>query len=161
MSKLKVQKVAVAGDRTLPVFVEFEKLVDRIRERAYELFAGRGYEEGHQLADWVAAEKEYCWPTAELLEDQDGYELRVALVGFKRRRITVTASPRELIVRATRKSKRKKRTATIRWSEFHDHDVHRLVELPHAIKVKKVTASFGNGLLKIRAPKAPATANRQ
>ena len=157
MAKLKVHKVAVAGDRTLPIFAELEGLVDRIRERAYELFTRRRFDAGHALADWVAAEKEFCWPTAELLEHTDAYTLRVALVGFKRRDISVTASPHELIVKATRQSKRRKRArkrpVMVRWTEFHNHDVYRRVELPDEIAVKAVVAKFTNGLLKIDAPK--------
>lgn len=33
-------------------------LKDRIRCRAYELYEQRGREEGHDLEDWLAAEKE-------------------------------------------------------------------------------------------------------
>lgn len=160
MAKLKIRKVTVAGARTLPIFAELDSLAHRIRDRAYDLFTGRGFGEGHDLEDWLAAEKEFCWPTAELAEKDDAFALRVALVGFKRRDITVTAGPRELIVKATRKSKREKRAskrpAVIRWTEFHNHDVYRRVALPRAIDVKAVSARFANGLLKIEAPKAAA-----
>jgi len=78
-------------------------------------------------------------------------------VGFKRRDISVTASPHELIVKATRQSKRRKRArkrpVMVRWTEFHNHDVYRRVELPDEIAVKAVVAKFTNGLLKIDAPK--------
>ncbi len=158
MSRLQVHKVAVVDDRTLPVFAEFDNLIGRIRDRAYELFAGRGASNGHALADWVAAEKEFGWPAAELVETEDSFSLRVALAGFKRRDVMVTANPRELIVKAARRSKRKKRDsrrlAILRWTEFSSHDVCRRVELPCAIDVEAVSARFANGLLKIEAPKA-------
>lgn len=158
MSRLKVHKVAVAGERTLPVFAEFDNLIGRIRDRAYELFAGRGFSNGHALEDWVAAEKEFGWPAAELVERDDAFSLRVALPGFKRRDVTVTAGPRELTVQAARQSRRKKRTSKrlsfVRWTEFSSHDVCRRVELPCAIDMDGVSARFTNGLLKIEAPKA-------
>jgi hypothetical protein len=31
---------------------------DRVAARAYELFAARGYEHGHDVEDWLAAEAE-------------------------------------------------------------------------------------------------------
>ena len=40
----------------------------------------------------------------------------------------------------------------VRWTEFHNHDVYRRVELPEEIAVKAVAAKFTNGLLKIEVP---------
>lgn len=34
------------------------ELEQKIRQRAYELYEGRGREEGHELEDWLKAESE-------------------------------------------------------------------------------------------------------
>lgn len=34
------------------------ELEQKIRQRAYELYEGRGCEEGHELEDWLKAESE-------------------------------------------------------------------------------------------------------
>ena len=44
---------------------EAEDLESRIRERAFELYAARGREGGHELEDWIRAEEELT-ETAEV-----------------------------------------------------------------------------------------------
>ena len=39
MPELDVQKVSTTEDRSLPIFAEFDRLADRIRVEAYNLFA--------------------------------------------------------------------------------------------------------------------------
>ena len=50
-SKSSLGKVATVQD-TVPS-------QDRIRERAYELYEGRGCEPGHDQQDWFRAEREF------------------------------------------------------------------------------------------------------
>lgn len=161
MSNVDIQKVDSTEDRSLPIFAEFDELMDRIRVRAYNLFRDRGFSEGRDLDDWLIAEREVCWPAAELDEDDDEFELKVALAGFEPEEITVTANPRELIVKASHESKRKKgEKPEIRWSEFRSNDVYRRVELPADVDIDKIKAKFKNGLLEIDAPKAVKKAKR-
>lgn len=161
MPQVEVQKVQAPDDRSLPVFAELDRLAERIRIEAYNLFARRGAADGHALDDWLAAEKRVCWPSAEL-EDLDGrFALKVALAGYEPRDITVTATPRELIVSAARKSEAKSGNGGVRWSEFYSSDALRRIELPEAVNVKKTTATFNNGLLEVVAPKAGATEERR
>jgi hypothetical protein len=35
-----------------------ENLTEKIKQRAYEKFMKRGYQHGHEMEDWLAAEKE-------------------------------------------------------------------------------------------------------
>lgn len=161
MSRLDVQKIPAADDRTLPIFAEFDQLADRIRLQAYNLFAHRGAGEGHALDDWLAAEREVCWPAAELAERDDEFVLDVALAGFEPGEITVSASPREILVKAAHKHERKSAgegEPKVRWTEFRSDDVLRRVELPSPADVDRISANFQNGLLKIVAPKAKRAA---
>ena len=160
MADITIQKVARPEDRTLPVFKETEELLRRISERAFGLFAGRGFGDGHALDDWLAAEREICWPAGELVEGDSEFTLSVALSGFEAGEISVAATPRELIVHAKRRSERTQQPrehGEVRWSEFRSNDVYRRIELPRDIDVQKVSASLNNGLLKIVAAKAPMT----
>lgn len=157
MPELNVQKVARADDRTLPIFGELDKLADRIRLQAFNLFSGRGAGEGHALDDWLTAKREVCWPSAELTERDGEYVLKVALAGFEPDEITVTATPREIIIKAAHKEEKKSAgegAAKVRWSEFRSNDVFRRVELPRAVDVEKISADFKNGLLEIVARQA-------
>jgi len=162
MSLLNIQKVPTTDDRTLPIFAEFDQLAKDIRVQAYKLFARRGADEGRALDDWLAAEREVCWPAAELIEQDDGFVLNVGLPGFDPEEISVTATPREVMVKAARKQERHqtdgKKGQKLQWTEFRSNDVLRRVELPAEVDVDKVSADLRNGLLKITAPRAKDTA---
>lgn len=157
MPSPNIQKTSEPKDRSLPIFGEFDRLADRIRERAFSLFNGRGRRPGHAMDDWLRAEREICWPAAELSESDGGYELDVALAGFEPGEVDITATPSELIVKAShesRQTKKEEREDTkIRWSEFRSEDVYRHIELPESVDVDHISAHFENGLLKIMAPK--------
>ena len=160
MMDIKVEKVADPKKRTLPVFKEVESLLDRIRNRAFEMFSGRGFGDGHALDDWLAAEREICWPAGELVEQDKEYVLSLTLPGFEPEETSVTTTPREVIVHAKAKTERKgeeeaKKGAKekVCWSEFRSNDVYRRVELAKDIDVQSVSASLQNGILKIVAVK--------
>jgi HSP20 family protein len=147
-------RVPAVEDRSLPVFAEFEKLMDHIRERAYSLFAARGFGDGFHLDDWLRAEHEICWPAAELDETDDEYMLKVALAGFDPEDIIVTANPRELIVKAKHEVKHEAEKPRIaHWSDFQRNDVYRHVELPEEVNVDEISAKFKRGMLTVEAPK--------
>jgi HSP20 family protein len=83
--------------------------------------------------------------------------VKVALAGFEPAEIAVTATPSEVIVKASHHRKSSEGTDTkVRWSELSSNDVYRRVPLPGAVDVEKVTATFKNGLLEIVAPLAKA-----
>ena len=157
MAEVKIQKVQAIEDRELPVFAEIDEVLERIRKRAYELSAVRGFGEGHALDDWLAAEREVCWPASECIDEQDRYVLEIALAGFEPDEIELTVTPFELIVRAAHESSLEQKLAEqdqVRWSEFSSNEVFRRFEFPTEILVDAVAADFRNGLLKIAALKA-------
>jgi HSP20 family protein len=159
MSKLNVDKVPTAEDRSLPVFAEFDQVLDRLRGRAYGFFCTRGGSEGHALDDWLAAEREFGWPATELAEQNDEFELNVALPGFEPDEIKVTATPRELIIKAAHLTKHtseetEDKPGVVHWSEIRRDDVFRRIELPAEVNVDKISAELDCGVLTIEAPKA-------
>jgi HSP20 family protein len=157
MAQINVQKAANPEDRKLPIFEDIERMTQKIRDRAFAIFAGCGFKEDQALNDWLAAEHELCWPASELLEHDQDYALSVAMAGFQPKDITVTATPHELIVHAkaeaTSGDKSKSDGEQVCWSEFRSNDVYRRAELPAEIDVNKVSANYDNGMLKIVAPK--------
>jgi HSP20 family protein len=159
MADLEIQRVATTDDRGLPVFGEFDRLVDRIRLDAYNLFARRGSGDGHALDDWLAAERNLCWPAAKLIERKGALVLEVALAGFEPSEISLTATPREIMIKANHEHARKSsdKDAATRWSEFRSDEVFRRVELPSPVDVGQVTASLKNGLLVVVAPLAASS----
>ena len=153
MSKLSVKKVSMDDDRGLPILAEFDEIVDRIRERAYRLFMERGFEEGHDLDDWLAAERQVCWPAAEFVEEDDEYEIKVALPGYEPDEISVTATPEAIIVKADHESEKEDEDTVRHFSEFRSNRVYRRFEFPTDTLLGDVKANYKNGLLKIEAEK--------
>jgi HSP20 family molecular chaperone IbpA len=153
MARLPVQKIQSADDRTLPIFAELDQLADRIRMEAFNLFSRRGGGDGRALDDWVAAERDVCWPAAELAERDGAFTLGVALAGFEPAEVSVTATPREIIVKASHERSRQPAN-DVRWSEFRSDSVLRRVELPADVDVGRISATLKNGLLEIIAPRA-------
>jgi HSP20 family molecular chaperone IbpA len=165
MSELSVQKVTKRDERSLPIFREIESVLDRIRARAFDLAAGRGFLAGRDLDDWLEAERAECWPSCELSEHDGRLRLSVALPGYNATEIGVTATPDEIIVKAVRAAnagdqpgKAKTEVACVHWSEFRPNDVYRRVELPAPIDVAKCAARLEKGILVIEAPRVSAAA---
>ncbi|HEX4932440.1 MAG TPA: Hsp20/alpha crystallin family protein, partial [Gemmatimonadaceae bacterium] len=152
-STIHIQRAA-EDERNLPVFSEIARRMDAVRQRAFELFAERGGEGGHELDDWVAAEHQvFGWPAAEFKDVDGAFEVDVTLPGFDAQEVEVTATPSELIVHAATTEEKHGEDAAILWSEFGSNDVYRHVGFPRPVAADRVTATLENGLLKVRAPK--------
>ena len=156
MSEINVQRAAM-DEKTLPVFAEAERMFEQIRRRAFELFSGRGFDEGRALDDWLRAEREFNWPATELIERDQDFMLSVTLAGFEPADVALTATPRALFIQARMRSERKdegkKGEAKVHWSEFRSADVCRRVEFAKDIDADKISATLKNGVLKVIARK--------
>ena len=83
MANIVIQRIKDAADQPIPLFQEIEKRFGEVRQRAFEFFDKRGRELGHDLADWIQAEREILgWPAAELAEKNGEYKLEMTLPGF-------------------------------------------------------------------------------
>jgi HSP20 family protein len=159
MPNVAIQKIADAtAEKAQPIFDEIRKHFNQIRQRALELFETRGRQLGHELDDWLKAEREILggWSAAELKEKDGKYELEVTLPGFDPKEVNVTATPRELIVQAETRHEKKTTEEKVLWTEFGPNKVYRRFELPEAIDVEQTKATLDNGLLRVVASKAPA-----
>lgn len=154
MSHVQIQRDA-DGARTLPVFRELQERLDAVRERAFANFSRRGGAPGHELEDWVAAEREVMgWPVAELKERNGSYEVDVTLPGFSPKDIEVTATPHEMIVHAVSTMDRSGEDSRVLWSEFGQQEIYRRIDLPTEINADRVSASLDHGVLHLKAPKS-------
>lgn len=154
MADMSINRVSSTGDRTLPVFGEADRLLDEIRLRAFSLFARRGFREGGALEDWLAAEREVCWPNAELAEREKDFIIDVAIPGFEAGEIDMTVTPRELIIHA-RKSVESNDERKGQHS-LRRREVYRRIDLPEDVDVKNVTSTLKDGMLSVTAPKLTA-----
>ncbi len=137
-----------------PIMAEIGKLCSAVKQRAFEFCERRGFEPGHELEDWLHAERELLSaPPAELKETENEMELRMAAPGFELKEIHVSALPNQFFIRATKELKEEKEEGRIHWSQFSKNDICRRVELPVAIDVDSTKALLSNGILTVTANK--------
>jgi HSP20 family protein len=161
MATIAIQKVEKPGEKPVPLLEEIGRLCETVRDRAFEYFQRRGAQVGDALQDWLRAERDvFGWPAAELTESNDGYELEVTLPGFKPEEVEVTATPGEIAIHACAKHEKKGEDKRVVWSEYGSNEVYRRFELPNAIDVGKTNATLENGILHVKAAKAPAEVTR-
>ena len=157
MAQVAITKVNDGEKKALPVFEEIAKRIEKVQQRAFDLFEKRGREVGHELEDWLKAEHElFGWPAAELAEKNGGYEIGITLPGFEPKDVEVTATPNEVIIHAAAQKEQKTQKDNVLWTEFGSSDVYRRFDVPTAINVEQVTAKLDNGLLRVIAPKIAA-----
>ena len=152
MPQIAVEKVNGSG-KTPPMLEKIADRLEAVQRRAFELFEKRGRELGHEMEDWLQAERELVGlPAAQLAEKDGAYQIQIALPGFEAKEVEVTATPAEVLVHAATKAEKKTQKGAVLWTEFGSNDVYRRFEVPNPINVDKVTATLENGLLKISAP---------
>lgn len=165
-TNIPVKKVTNDASRSSPEFAELDSLQQRIRARAYDICAHGGFRWGRDLEDWLQAERELSWPAMELTEDEHSYRLNVAVAGFVPDQIGVTATSREIVVRAVSKKERASTpqdtsATTVRWSELSERQLCRRVVLPAAVDPNEVTASLRDGMLTVKAEKHAAAESKK
>lgn len=139
------------------LFREMFEWTDRIAKRAYDLFQLRGFAEGHDLDDWLAAEREFLKPVAlELKDNKDELIVRAEVPGFEPKDLEIEVEGANLVIkgkRETTKEKKEKEGKTI-YSESKEEQIYRMVELPVPVLTEKAQAEIKNGVLELKLPKA-------
>jgi HSP20 family protein len=153
MADVRIHKVKDQDLNALPI----KGLLEYVRHRAFELFERRGSECGHEIEDWLQAEREVLGSrAAEMTENDKKYEFQIALAGFDTKEVEVTAKPSEITVHAQTKSEKETEESNVVGREFGSKDVYRRFEIAQPINVDKTTATLDKGILRITAPKAGA-----
>jgi len=153
MSRVAVHK----ADAAEPVSTqqEVDMIFDRIRQRAFELFEQRGRIPGNDLTDWLNAEREFMFvPSAELIESEKAFDIRVAAPGFKADQIEVTALPTRIIVQGKYEGEKRHENHNVCLCEFVHRDLLRQFELPSKVDPEHIYTTLQDGILKIVAKKA-------
>ena len=128
---------------------------DEIRRRAYYLYLHSGCQEGHELEDWLRAEREVlCFPPTELAETKDEYRIKVGVPGFDDYTLQVDVLPHLIAVEATAETMEVPNDELIHFSEFGVKRLLRRFDLPACIDPDETTATVDNGMLEIVSKKA-------
>jgi len=163
MATIAVQKVKEVETASVPLLDEMRSMLSDVERKAFDLFQRRGAALGHELDDWLQAEREtLAAPPAELIETPDSFALRIAIPGFSPKHVHVTATPQELIVKAEHPSRQSGNDERLCWSELpHNGRACRRIPLPAGIDIGNVTASLDDGMLLIKAAKSEAPEPRE
>ncbi len=132
---------------------QLEQLQQRIAERAYELFRGRGTPWGDAWADWFTAERETVWKPAVELREKDGtFTVEAALAGVDPKQMTVEITPEDLVIKAETEHSHSEDRGQVHQCEFVAGQMFRSLHFPKPVDVAKAKAEYRNGLLTVTAP---------
>ena len=144
------------------LFDELVEMERRLSKRAFELFENQGWMLGHDLDDWLKAERELLWrPCVELTETDAAVRVSCALAGLTAKDVEVLAEPNRLTVRADTKHGHRKEEGDVRFCEFHKGSLYRSIVLPCPVVPEKAKAEMKEGILTVTLPKAKEPAGKK
>lgn len=127
---------------TAPVF-GLRREIDRLFEDTF----GRGNSDASGRMTWS--------PAVNIHEDETSLSFEFELPGFRPEQVEVTADQGVLTVRGERQDERKEgEQARYHLIERTSGSFMRSFQLPQGLDADKIEASFENGLLHVRVPKA-------
>ena len=160
---MKPQQALEPKTAEKPIFVEAEKLINRMEEmtrdvahRAYEFFEERGRKLGNELEDWFRAESEFMrYVPATLKEDETQFTVQAEVPGFKANEIKISVEPKRLILEGNMEQSSEEKTEKVVFTERRTNQFCRSFNLPAEVEPDKAVANLKDGLLEITLPKSP------
>lgn len=134
---------------------EVNQVFNKIEKRAYELFEGRGRDDGRDLDDWFKAESELLQSVPlEMIEEEQQLKIRAELPGFKAKELEINLEPSVLTIKGSQKNEAEKKEKGAVYSETHEKEIFRHITLPVNVVPDDADANLKDGVLEIRVPKA-------
>lgn len=90
-------------------------------------------------------------PAVNLRERENGYEVEVAVPGYRKEDIDIEASENRLTIQGRRAGEQREDGSRYRLREVSSGEFARTVSFPESIDVNEVKATLDEGLLKVRA----------
>ena len=151
----------VAVRKTESFWDQIEAMENRVMRRAYDISRDKG-SIGQDLDNWLAAERELVSkPAIELMEKNNHFEVKVAVVGIDARDLKVEVSEEALLVKGETRTERREEKGEVLTSEFQSGSLFRSIHFPRKVDPNKVKAELRNGLLTVTASiAADATAQK-
>lgn len=148
-------------EKSLPAFVEAEKMFDKFAEitketaaRAYRYFSESGAQFGHHLEDWLRAESETLRTAPAKITDVDGTTtVMVAVPGFKPEEIEVSIKDDLLMVFGQTSTEDDHGEEGVIYSEWQTNRFMRKLALPYSVDTDHIDATLDNGVLTLTMKK--------
>lgn len=132
---------------------------DEVCRRAFCIYQRKGIKGGHELEDWLEAEREViCSPPSELAETRDEIHIQAALAGLSVRNLQVDVLPNSITIEGKVARTEARSDEKVHFSEFGEKRLLRQFDLPAQIDPNEVQATLEDGNLRIVAKKMYATA---
>ncbi|MCI0486713.1 MAG: Hsp20 family protein [Blastocatellia bacterium] len=162
---MSTQPAIKAQSGTLPIKIdtgETKTLFDRakglyesVAGRAYEFFDGRGREDGHDLEDWLRAERELLLPVPlKVTEYDDHLTVSAEVPGFSEKDLQVSLEPRRLIISGHIEQSVEEKTEEAVYASRKSKEIFHALDLPGEVDPARAAATLENGILDIRLPRA-------
>lgn len=137
---------------------DVEKLMNQVRQRAYQLFECRSCADGHDVEDWLNAEMEILKPVPlEITEKDKVLHIRADVLGFKKEELKINLEPGVFTIRGEHQKETAKKDKNKSRSEQRTiQQLFQRVTLPASVVPDKATATLKGGVLEVFAPKAEA-----
>lgn len=136
----------------------FERLENRIRDRAYSIFENRNPEDGDSLSDWFQAQSEVLSDVdLELTENKTNYSIEGVLKGFEPNDIEVEVDEQRVTISGEHRQQKSSKKKGVESSSSESIRFMRSLALPGDVNLDEVDAKLHkNGKFKLKLPKATA-----
>lgn len=106
MPQMDVESTEPDGPVARGLLADFDRLMQSVRKRAYELFEGRGHQDGADVDDWYRAEAELLSPVRiETAQEPSKYTLRVSVPRFSAKDLKVYTVGENIVLKGTSSGK--------------------------------------------------------
>lgn len=124
-------------------------------ERLVEDMFGTLHDEFGRLPEWWGNER--FVPSMDVAEDETSLTLTAEVPGMSKEDLEVTVEDGMLIVRGEKKEEKTSEDESWRRTERRFGQFERRVQLPEHVDAEKIEATYKDGVLKLRMPKAEGT----
>ena len=117
--------------------------------------------DGNDYSQWMQPNKSKWHPAMDVLESKDSYLVRAELPGMKKEDIKVEVKDGMLVLSGESKSEKPAQGVEYRHVERVASKFWRSLSLPETVKQDGIEATYKDGILEIRVPKAEEAKARQ
>jgi HSP20 family protein len=125
-----------------------------LRDALTSFFEGRGYQDGHDVEDWLRAESTLLCPVSvEIEESKDQLTALAKVAGFTAQEIEISAESQQLFISRKKETGLEESDNEAVYIQEQADEFVRAIDLPTEVDPSKVAATLEDGTLKITLPK--------
>ncbi len=137
--------------RTLDGFRGSVASLHREMDRLFESLWNEGFASSPLLGDWAGLE---VMPQLDVTEDEKAFSVKVDLPGMDEKDVDVTLADRVLTIRGKKEEDKEEKGKDYHRRERAFGSFRRSIEIPAAVDVSRIEASFKKGVLTVHLPKS-------